>query len=150
MRPTPWAGSSNKRAVPPPMANNAFWRSSPPSCTSVWPCSWDRKTRWSAPPATTRKRPDHKRHPAIIAGLVAGVAQSVEQLIRNEKVGCSIHLSGTKIESPSLLWRGAFAQKGADVMRAIFGIVSLLIVLAIVGVLAKKQLGGTSSVAPGA
>jgi hypothetical protein len=25
----------------------------------------------------------------------AGVAQSVEQLIRNEKVGCSIHLSGT-------------------------------------------------------
>ena len=26
----------------------------------------------------------------------AGVAQSVEQLIRNEKVGCSIHLSGTK------------------------------------------------------
>jgi hypothetical protein len=24
----------------------------------------------------------------------AGVAQSVEQLIRNEKVGCSIHLSG--------------------------------------------------------
>jgi hypothetical protein len=32
---------------------------------------------------------------AIIEGL-AGVAQSVEQLIRNEKVGCSIHLSGTK------------------------------------------------------
>ncbi len=30
----------------------------------------------------------------IIEGL-AGVAQSVEQLIRNEKVGCSIHLSGT-------------------------------------------------------
>lgn len=27
---------------------------------------------------------------------IAGVAQSVEQLIRNEKVGCSIHLSGTK------------------------------------------------------
>jgi hypothetical protein len=26
---------------------------------------------------------------------LAGVAQSVEQLIRNEKVGCSIHLSGT-------------------------------------------------------
>jgi hypothetical protein len=26
---------------------------------------------------------------------VAGVAQSVEQLIRNEKVGCSIHLTGT-------------------------------------------------------
>ena len=25
----------------------------------------------------------------------AGVAQLVEQLIRNEKVGCSIHLSGT-------------------------------------------------------
>jgi hypothetical protein len=32
---------------------------------------------------------------AIVEGL-AGVAQSVEQLIRNEKVGCSIHLSGTK------------------------------------------------------
>jgi len=34
---------------------------------------------------------------AIIAGYAknAGVAQSVEQLIRNEKVGCSIHLSGT-------------------------------------------------------
>ena len=31
-----------------------------------------------------------------MAGLQqAGVAQSVEQLIRNEKVGCSIHLSGT-------------------------------------------------------
>ncbi len=35
-------------------------------------------------------------------------------------------------------------------MRALFGIASLLIVLAIVGVLAKKQLGGTASVAPGA
>ena len=35
-------------------------------------------------------------------------------------------------------------------MRALFGITSLLIVLAIVGVLAKKQLGGTASVAPGA
>lgn len=34
-------------------------------------------------------------------------------------------------------------------MRAIFGIVSLLIVLAIVGVLAKKQLGATASVVPG-
>jgi hypothetical protein len=34
------------------------------------------------------------RDHAIIAGY-AGVAQSVEQLIRNEKVGCSIHLSGT-------------------------------------------------------
>ena len=33
--------------------------------------------------------------PAIIRNLEAGVAQSVEQLIRNEKVGCSIHLSGT-------------------------------------------------------
>jgi len=36
--------------------------------------------------------------PAIIEGCnseFAGVAQSVEQLIRNEKVGCSIHLSGT-------------------------------------------------------
>jgi len=35
-------------------------------------------------------------------------------------------------------------------MRALFSIVGLLIVLAIVGVLAKKQLGGTASVAPGA
>lgn len=35
-------------------------------------------------------------------------------------------------------------------MRAIFGIVGLLIVLAIVGVLAKKQLGTTASVVPGA
>ena len=34
----------------------------------------------------------------------AGVAQSVEQLIRNEKVGCSIHLSGTKeIDHQALL-----------------------------------------------
>ncbi len=35
-------------------------------------------------------------------------------------------------------------------MRVLFGIASLLIVLAIVGVLAKRQLGGTASVAPGA
>ncbi len=35
-------------------------------------------------------------------------------------------------------------------MRSLFGIASLLIVLAIIGVLAKKQLGGTASVAPGA
>lgn len=34
-------------------------------------------------------------------------------------------------------------------MRSLFGIASLLIVLAIIGVLAKKQLGGTASVAPG-
>jgi hypothetical protein len=33
----------------------------------------------------------------------AGVAQLVEQLIRNEKVGCSIHLSGTKYSLNSLL-----------------------------------------------
>ena len=33
-------------------------------------------------------------------------------------------------------------------MRALFGIASLLIVLAIVGILAKKQLSGTASVAP--
>jgi hypothetical protein len=33
-------------------------------------------------------------------------------------------------------------------MRALFGIASLLIVLTIVGILAKKQLGGTASVAP--
>ena len=39
---------------------------------------------------------------AVKLERLAGVAQSVEQLIRNEKVGCSIHLSGTnKIkESP--------------------------------------------------
>ena len=37
----------------------------------------------------------HRCESARIYGL-AGVAQSVEQLIRNEKVGCSIHLSGTK------------------------------------------------------
>ncbi len=35
-------------------------------------------------------------------------------------------------------------------MRALFGIISLLIVLAIVGMLAKKQLGGAASLAPGA
>lgn len=35
-------------------------------------------------------------------------------------------------------------------MRAVFGIVGLLIVLAIVGVLAKKQLGSAASVVPGA
>lgn len=35
-------------------------------------------------------------------------------------------------------------------MRALFGIVGLLVVLAIVGVLAKKQLGGAASVVPGA
>ena len=33
----------------------------------------------------------------------AGVAQSVEQLIRNEKVGCSIHLSGTNTAKESAL-----------------------------------------------
>ncbi|TXT40213.1 MAG: hypothetical protein FD135_1524, partial [Comamonadaceae bacterium] len=39
----------------------------------------------------------------------AGVAQSVEQLIRNEKVGCSIHLSGTiEIKKPLLLNSGFF------------------------------------------
>jgi hypothetical protein len=40
--------------------------------------------------------------------LIAGVAQSVEQLIRNEKVGCSIHLSGT-IDSPETRSSGGFA-----------------------------------------
>lgn len=35
-------------------------------------------------------------------------------------------------------------------MRALFSIISLLVVLAIVGVLAKKQLIGTASVAPSA
>ncbi len=37
---------------------------------------------------------------------VAGVAQSVEQLIRNEKVGCSIHLSAhhSKKETPLSFW----------------------------------------------
>ena len=47
----------------------------------------------------------HER--AIIARL-AGVAQSVEQLIRNEKVGCSIHLSGTNTAKKSA------TQKVAD------------------------------------
>lgn len=41
-------------------------------------------------------------------GLRAGVAQSVEQLIRNEKVGCSIHLSGTTIENPDFAESGFF------------------------------------------
>ena len=41
--------------------------------------------------------------PAIILSLEAGVAQSVEQLIRNEKVGCSIHLSGTNTDKGLLL-----------------------------------------------
>ena len=41
--------------------------------------------------------------PAIIRNLEAGVAQSVEQLIRNEKVGCSIHLSGTNTDKGLLL-----------------------------------------------
>lgn len=35
-------------------------------------------------------------------------------------------------------------------MRALFGIVSLLVVLAVVGVLTKKQLGSTTVVVPGA
>jgi hypothetical protein len=39
---------------------------------------------------------------------LAGVAQSVEQLIRNEKVGCSIHLSGTKMKSPDSQDSGLF------------------------------------------
>ncbi len=39
----------------------------------------------------------------IIESL-AGVAQSVEQLIRNEKVGCSIHLSGTNKDKGLLLF----------------------------------------------
>ena len=43
--------------------------------------------------------------PAIIRNLEAGVAQSVEQLIRNEKVGCSIHLSGTNTDKGSLLFK---------------------------------------------
>ena len=33
---------------------------------------------------------------------MAGVAQSVEQLIRNEKVGGSIPLSGTRIKKPAM------------------------------------------------
>ena len=41
--------------------------------------------------------------PSIIRRLPAGVAQSVEQLIRNEKVGCSIHLSGTNTSKGLLL-----------------------------------------------
>jgi hypothetical protein len=42
----------------------------------------------------------------------AGVAQSVEQLIRNEKVGCSIHLSGTNKNNnlASVTSRGFFVS----------------------------------------
>lgn len=38
--------------------------------------------------------------------VFARVALSVKQLIFNEKVGCSIHLSGTNAlkESPLLMW----------------------------------------------
>jgi hypothetical protein len=32
----------------------------------------------------------------LSAAKIAGVAQLVEQRIRNAKVGCSIHLTGTK------------------------------------------------------
>jgi hypothetical protein len=44
---------------------------------------------------------------AKISGF-AGVAQSVEQLIRNEKVGCSIHLSGTTLKPRTLSWCAGF------------------------------------------
>ncbi len=48
--------------------------------------------------------------------LSAGVAQSVEQLIRNEKVGCSIHLSGTnKINNLANLSRVGFFVFGVPV-----------------------------------
>ena len=51
---------------------------------------------------------------AIIVG-VAGVAQSVEQLIRNEKVGCSIHLSGTtQIRKPAVFRTAGFFVSGPD------------------------------------
>jgi hypothetical protein len=46
----------------------------------------------------------------------AGVAQSVEQLIRNEKVGCSIHLSGTTLKS-QLLSVGFFFLAKAQAAR---------------------------------
>jgi hypothetical protein len=39
---------------------------------------------------------EYKALQNAVLWVAAGVAQSVEQLIRNEKVGCSIHLSGTK------------------------------------------------------
>jgi hypothetical protein len=35
-------------------------------------------------------------------------------------------------------------------MRMVFGVLSLLMVVAVIGVLAKKQLGGAASVAPAA
>ena len=47
-------------------------------------------------------------HRALYSRASAGVAQSVEQLIRNEKVGCSIHLSGTKSKTPLPLGSGVF------------------------------------------
>jgi CrcB protein len=51
----------------------------------------------------------------------AGVAQSVEQLIRNEKVGCSIHLSGTRKtkKPPQSQAAGAFFLQGARVIPSI-------------------------------
>ena len=53
-----------------------------------------------------------------MSGLEAGVAQSVEQLIRNEKVEGSIPFSGTnQINDLGHLARVAFVVSGADVRR---------------------------------
>ena len=51
--------------------------------------------RLSPHPATPAENAASARRGARYNCAFAGVAQSVEQLIRNEKVGCSIHLSGT-------------------------------------------------------
>jgi hypothetical protein len=61
--------------------------------------------RWTASPLITRRdagalawRPLRAPRPKVAAIILppAGIAQSVEQLIRNEKVGGSIPLSGTR------------------------------------------------------
>ena len=65
---------------------------------------WPQQTKNSKPPSIWlgRVRRETRFKNAKLTN-VAGVAQSVEQLIRNEKVGCSIHLSGTNIDMGSLL-----------------------------------------------
>ena len=59
---------------------------------------WLQQTKNSKPPSIWLGcgRRESKLKNAKLANT-AGVAQSVEQLIRNEKVGCSIHLSGTNV-----------------------------------------------------
>ena len=59
--------------------------------------------RLSPHPATPAENAAGTRHGARYNCAFAGVAQLVEQLIRNEKVGCSIHLSGTSRNKESPL-----------------------------------------------